>query len=198
EHRDQVQPEVEERGQHGGERDGQPRELDLAHEVLALDERADRPARGLREEAEEDDAQQQRDRVEAHAAAEVEDLREDDVEDAEEHQRPDQLPQVAEDRAEEAQAEVGDRDRPGQLAQAARIAAQRRRALDRPSEALGDDRRRAHRRAFSVERVTSISKGSTTMPLVCAVAVTMKETYWSRRSRVSLPSPGRATASVTK
>jgi hypothetical protein len=83
------------------------RELDLRTRFSRSTSERTEPLVASAKKPYEDDAEQQRDRVVAHAAAEVEDLREDAVEDAEEHQRPHELPQVAEHRAEEAQPEVG-------------------------------------------------------------------------------------------
>jgi hypothetical protein len=77
--------------------------------------------------------------------AQPDELHEDDVEDAEQHQRSHQLPRVAEDGAEELQLEVRDRERPRELQEAARVAAERARAADLPSfEGRGG--RGAHRR----------------------------------------------------
>ena len=57
------------------------------------------------------------------SAADAHDLGEDEVEDAEQEQRPHQRPDVAERRAEEAQLEVGDGEHPGEAPEAAQVVA---------------------------------------------------------------------------
>ena len=63
---------------------------------------------------------QQHRRVELHARAEVDELREDHVVDAEQHQRSPELPEVAEHRAEELEAELEIGERPREVARATR------------------------------------------------------------------------------
>jgi hypothetical protein len=122
EHGEQVQQQVEVGDQEHRERHHQPWELDFAHQVLAVGHRRDRPARGVGEKGEEDDSREQNRRVEADARAEPHELGEDDVEDAEQKQRPHQLPQVAEHRPEEAQLELHDGERHREVDQSAEIA----------------------------------------------------------------------------
>ena len=133
EHHEQVERQVERGGQHDRHRDRHPRELDLAHQVLALDDRVDR-ARALREERVEHDVGQQDDGIERDRPADLHELREDDVEHAEQQQRAHELPQVAEHRAEEAQLELGRRQRDRQVREPAQAAAERARAGDRGAE----------------------------------------------------------------
>ena len=64
-----------------------------------------------------------------HLVAEAEDLREDEVEDREQHQRPQQRPDVAEHRPEEGELEVGDGDQPQEAEEARAAAAVGGRAL---------------------------------------------------------------------
>jgi hypothetical protein len=130
-HRAEVERHVEQRGEHGRERNGQPRELHLADQRLPIHKRRHRAARGLGEEGEDDDAEQQRDGIELYVASQPHNLGEHDVEHAEQQQRPHELPQVAERRAEEAQLEVAYSERARQVPQAPRIVPERRRALDR-------------------------------------------------------------------
>jgi hypothetical protein len=113
-------------------------EVDLAHERLAVDQASHRAAGDLREEHEQHDPEQQRDRV-VDAAADAEEQREDDVQHREQHQRPDDLPQVAERRAEEAQLEVGDGERPRQAPEAPRVRTQRGRPHDRVAMSSSSD-----------------------------------------------------------
>jgi hypothetical protein len=61
---------------------------------------------------------------------ELQEAREDDQQDPEQHQRPDQLPEVAERRAVELQLEVGQGQRARERCEATRIVAERRRATN--------------------------------------------------------------------
>ena len=103
------------------------------------------------EERVQDDAEQQQHRVVLQAAAEFEDLGEDEEQDAEEHQRPDQRPEVAEDRAEVDPLELGDRDQPEQVEEAAGAAAERGRAAD-VAQRWGRPSAPSLRRAFDRRR----------------------------------------------
>ena len=124
-----LRPRLKSAGEDGRERDHQPRELGLADDPLLGDDRGDRVGGRFLEEGEEDDAEQQHHRVVLDfVAADSEDFGEDEQQHAEEHQRPDQRPQVAEDRAEVDALELGDRDQPEQVEEAPRAAAERRRA----------------------------------------------------------------------
>ena len=124
-HRDQVEREVHQRGQDDRHRHGQPRELDLAHQVLAVHQRGDGAAAGFAEEAEEHDPEQQRGReVRLFARRGQDRVAEDEVDDAEQQQRPHHLPQVAEGRAEEGELELRAGQRPGQVPEPARIGAE--------------------------------------------------------------------------
>ena len=60
---DEVEAEVEERGEDDRGRDHQPRELSLADHPLLGDDRGDRVRRRFLEEGEEDDPEQQQDRI---------------------------------------------------------------------------------------------------------------------------------------
>ena len=118
-HDDQVQHEVEERQQHHRERDHQPRELDLAYEVLAVHDAAHRTAGGFSEEREQHDRAQQLHAVELFARlaarAHMADHDEEHVQDAEQQQRPHHLPDVAEHGAEELELEFVARDVVGEV-----------------------------------------------------------------------------------
>ena len=155
------------------------------------------PPVASREEREQHDAQQQRDRVELDVGAEPHDLREDHVEDAEEHQRADQLPQVAERGAEEAQLEVADGHRPRQVPEPARVGAERGRALDRRAEQArvvdahdGTSLARARRAMTRPRRAGRRSRRCAAWP------ETSSESMRSRRSIHAMPPPWRATAGV--
>ena len=100
------------------DRDRQAREVDLAHEVLAVHDRGHGVAGGLGEVLVGDDAHQQHDRVVLDVRADREHLGEDRVDDAEQHQRPHQAPQVAQRGAEEAQAPVRQREQQAQMREA--------------------------------------------------------------------------------
>ena len=101
------------------------RELRLADHRLLGHDRADSHRRRLLEEAEQHDVEQQQHRILVDALAEVERLREDEQQHAEQQQRTGERPHVAERRAEVAAAELGDRD---QVQQVERRGASRRRA----------------------------------------------------------------------
>jgi hypothetical protein len=126
----EVHGEVEQARQHDRERDHDPGELGLADHRLLRDDRADRQRRGLLEEPEEHDVEQQQDGVLAHAVAEVERLREHDEQDPEQQQRPGQRPQVAERRAEVAAPELGHRDQVQQIEGPGPPTAERRRTAN--------------------------------------------------------------------
>ena len=70
-----VQPEVEQRGEHDRARDRHARELDLADQRLALHERLDAAARRLADEREEHDPREQDDGVVVDGLAEPDELR---------------------------------------------------------------------------------------------------------------------------
>ena len=71
---DEVECQVEERGQYDGERDHQPRELRLADHRLLAHERPDRNRGRLGEESEEDEVEQQQDRIVRHVRSDPEHL----------------------------------------------------------------------------------------------------------------------------
>ena len=95
--------------------------------LLAHDRRDGRTGR-LLEEAEQHDVEQQQHRIVRHLRPEPEHLREHREQDAEQHQRPRDRPQVAERGAEVVLLEVGRRDQVEQLERAPRPAAERGRA----------------------------------------------------------------------
>ena len=118
-HGEQVEREVEVGQQDHREGHHQPRKLDLAHQVLAVQDGGHRAAGGVGEEGVEHHAGEQDRGVVRHALAQLHELGEDHVEDPEQHQRPHQLPEVAEHRAEEAQLELQGGQRDGELEQPA-------------------------------------------------------------------------------
>ena len=115
EHGDEVHPEVEQRGERHRQRDHHPREAHLAQQRLALNEALHATRRRLGEIGPQHDPGEQVDAVVGDALADLEDDREDEVQHAEEQQRPHQRPQVPERRTEVAQLELGPRERQRQL-----------------------------------------------------------------------------------
>ncbi len=105
-HDEQVEHQVEEGEQHDREGDDQSRELDLAHQVLAVHDAAHCAGGGFGEEREQHDRPEQLHPVELFArlaaATDVGDQDEEHVQHAEQQQRLHHLPDVAEHRAEEA------------------------------------------------------------------------------------------------
>ncbi len=87
EQREQIQPEVERRRQHDGEREDQPWEVHLAHQRLPGEHAGHRVAGGLLEELHEHDVHQQQQRVVADASSEPKRAAEDDEQHGEGQQR---------------------------------------------------------------------------------------------------------------
>ena len=194
EHGEEVHGEVERRREHHRKRDDHARELDLPHEVLAVDDRPHGTRRRLREEGVQDDVHQQHGGVEVHVLAEAEDVGEDQVQDPEQQQRPHELPQVAERRAEEAELPVGDRERARQVHEAAQVAvAEGGRALDPAAETRLDRcRLDGHEYAFALSvspaRSSSTSCAMSTSPPAAWMPVTITEPSRGRRSSTLLRS----------
>ena len=109
-HHDQVKAEVEQCQEDNRERDDQSRELDLAHEVLAIDNATHRATGGFREEGEKDDRAEQLCSVELVGRAlqpvDLRDLREEYVQHPKQQKRPHELPDVTQHRAEETKLEL--------------------------------------------------------------------------------------------
>ncbi len=86
-HDDEVEQQVEERQQHDRKRDDHARELDLAHQVLAVEDTAYGPAGGFAEESEQHDRAEQLHAVESFAGlaslADVGDEHEEHIQHAE-------------------------------------------------------------------------------------------------------------------
>ena len=111
------------------DRGGRERDLAAAGSRAATSD-VDGLSGRLREVAPEHDREQQLERVVLDVAAEPHDVREHDVEDAEQHQRPHQRPQVAEHRAEVADLELVLREREDDQSEPARSRVHRRCAAD--------------------------------------------------------------------
>src|SRR5204862_1549777 len=122
-------------------------------------------------------------RVVLRALPELDEVREDEVEDAEQQQGPHELPQVAQRRAVELQPEVGNRQRARQRDEAAPVLAERGRAAHNPH--VGADR--GHARTPS--RSIAISNGMSTTASVSRVPVTTTDAKRSRRSTHWMPPP---------
>ena len=131
EHGDEVHPQVEQRCERDGQGHDHPGKANLAQESLPQLQRGDAVARGLREVGPEHDRGEQVHAVVGDPRADVDDLREEEVEHAEEQQRAHQRPQVAERGAEVAQLELGARQRQRQLDETSQAAAEGGRAIGR-------------------------------------------------------------------
>ena len=165
--------------------------MHLAHQRLAVGHRADRGARGLRVERVDDDPHQQDHRVVLDAAAEPHELGEHEVEDAEQQQRPHQLPEVAEHRAEELEPELEHGERPRQGPEPLRVAAERGRPAHRAQRRGGgiDD---AHDAGTpSLRSIRSVC-GMSTRPPLARAPVTTAEAMSPTRTCTSWPEPRRA------
>ena len=125
-HGDEVHSEVERRRQRYRQRDHHPWEPNLAKQRLTLEQAGHAVPRRLGEVVPQHDPGQQVHAVMRNPLAYLDDLREEQIQHPEEQQRPHQRPDVAEDRAEVAQLELGTRER--------------RRQLDEPSEAASESR----------------------------------------------------------
>ncbi len=185
---------------HDRDGDRQPRELDLAHEVLAVHHAAHGAAGRFGEEGEEDDRAEKLGPVVvrggAFGAVDFEDQDEEDVQHSEQQQRAHHLPDVPERRAEELQFEFAARDVVGELPEARPVVGQRARTADRLPEGLrlqghahdGPRAGSASSRACSA-RETFVSTGISIMPPLAASPETTKESPPAKRSMTSMPSP---------
>ena len=192
------------REQHDRQRDHHPRELDLANEVLAVDDAAHGARGGFGEEGEQHDRAEQLRAVVllpgCVLAVDLRDLGEEHVQHAEQQQRAHELPQVAEHRAEEAQLEFVAGDVVGEVPEARPVVGQRPRALDRPAEARVGRRLASSSLHLSARpppgRVRrSTSTGTSTSPPMAPAPVTTNEKAPSKRSIRSRPVPRCASVS---
>ena len=159
------------------ERDDEAREPHLAQQALPVDKAAHAVRRRLAEELEEHEAEEDVDAVVLDAGVETGDLREDQVDHAEEQERTHERPHVAEHGAVEAQLELGERQRPGQTPEALQVVPEDGRPL------LLEVDGGAHG-----SRSTSMVCGMSTMPSNWRKPWTISERTFSRTSSAS-PGP---------
>ena len=105
---DHAECEADEGRRTDGHDDDVARKPDLAQQVRPADERRDSPIRGLGEEAPDDDAEEQVDRVVRDRRPYLQQLDEHHVQDREQRERSEQRPHVSENRRLIAELEVGD------------------------------------------------------------------------------------------
>ena len=129
----------------------EPREAHLAQQALACQQALHAAGGRLGEEGPQHDRSEQVDGVVLDARLEPQCAREDDVQHAEEQQRPRERPEVAEHRAEVAQLELGDGERDREVPEAPQVVAEGRRA-----RSAGGRPRRSRRR--HLERVREIRR----------------------------------------
>ena len=122
--------EVEDCGQRHRQGDHHAREPHLPKHPLPCEETLNGSRRRLEKVVPEHDRREEIDRVVRDPLAELEDVREDDVEDAEEQQRSHQRPEVAEHGSEVTQLEFRAGERQGQFDEPSNTAAEGRRPVN--------------------------------------------------------------------
>ena len=129
----------------------------------------------------------------ARARADVCDLREEHVQHQEQQQRPDQLPQIAERGAVEADLPLHDRDVEGEVPEPPPVAGERTRPMNRPPERLVRGGLHAHARVRCPKgaptRLMAERTGRSTTPPSALGPVTTNEKPPSKRSIMSSPEP---------
>ncbi len=195
---DQVQAEVEHRQQNHRGGDHKPWEVDLAQQVLAVHHAADSRRRSFGEKLEQDDRTEQLHAVELgfrrRGVVDMPDLREEDPDHAEQQQGAHQRPQVAQDRAEEAQLEFGPRQGEGQRPEPPQVAAQGGGPVDVMARGAAGQRQ-AGRGTGAHECSIRISIGSSRMPPLELPWMTI-EAMSSTSASASSPVPSRAREGV--